>query len=147
MGILWWRHHAMNSWTGQEFWEKLCNRIPGGGGGGTPDFKWQGWSNGGKKQNPKKSLDQNLTSKQSHTQFPSHKHFQRNYAAQIFRLFWITHKIPRLKLSHPQKIFLGSLIAKNENFPTQKSQNGKISNPPKSFNHPCHLKSGVPLWE
>jgi len=25
-------------------------------GGNTPDFKWQGWSNGGKYQNPKKSL-------------------------------------------------------------------------------------------
>ena len=58
-----------------------------GGGGGTPDFKLQGLSNGGKNQNPKKPLDQNLTSKQFHTQFPSHKHFQRNYAAQIFRLF------------------------------------------------------------
>ena len=31
---------------------------PGGGGGGegTPDFKWREWSNGGKNQNPKKSL-------------------------------------------------------------------------------------------
>ena len=27
--------------------------------GGTPDFKWQGWSNGGKIKNPKKPLDQN----------------------------------------------------------------------------------------
>ena len=24
--------------------------------GGTPEFKWQGWSNGGKNQNPKKSV-------------------------------------------------------------------------------------------
>ena len=24
--------------------------------GDTPDFKWQGWLNGGKSQNPKKSL-------------------------------------------------------------------------------------------
>ena len=29
----------------------------------TPDFKWRGRSNGGKNQNPKKSLDQKLTSK------------------------------------------------------------------------------------
>ena len=31
--------------------------------GGTLDFKWQGWLNGDKNQNPKKSLDQNLTPK------------------------------------------------------------------------------------
>ena len=31
--------------------------------GGTPDFKWQGRLNGGKNQNPKKSVDQNLTPK------------------------------------------------------------------------------------
>ena len=29
--------------------------------GGTLDFKWQGWLNRGKNQNPKKSLDQTLT--------------------------------------------------------------------------------------
>ena len=46
-------------------------------GPGTLDFKWQGWSNGGKNQNPKKSLDQNLASKQSHAKFPSHKNFQK----------------------------------------------------------------------
>ena len=43
--------------------------------GGTPDFKWQGRLNGGKNQNPKKSLDQNLTPKKSHAEFPSHKNF------------------------------------------------------------------------
>ena len=32
------------------------DRCPRGGGGVTPDFKWQGWLNGGKNQNPKKSL-------------------------------------------------------------------------------------------
>ena len=30
---------------------------------GTPDFKWQGWSNEGKKKNPTKPLDRNLTPK------------------------------------------------------------------------------------
>ena len=29
------------------------------------------------KQNPKKSLDQNFTPKISHTEFPSHKNFQK----------------------------------------------------------------------
>ena len=44
---------------------------------GTLDFKWQGWSNGGKNQNPKKFLDQNLGSKKTHAKFPSHKNFQK----------------------------------------------------------------------
>ena len=32
------------------------------GGGVASDFKWWGWSNGGKNQNSKKSLDQKLAS-------------------------------------------------------------------------------------
>ena len=40
--------------------------------GDTPDFKLQGWSNGGKNQNPQKSLTLNLTAKKSHAKFPSH---------------------------------------------------------------------------
>ena len=79
-----------------------------------PDFKWQGWLNGGINQNPKKSLglqtnpkkslDQNLTPQKSHAKFPRHTNFQRNYTARIrrehtqelsriFRLFWICKKI------------------------------------------------------
>ena len=59
--------------------------VPGGQRG-TPDFKWQGWSNGGKDQNtkkylgletePQKSLDQNSTPNNSHAKFLSHKNFQ-----------------------------------------------------------------------
>ena len=48
---------------------KLSNRTDQmalSGGGGIPDFKFQGWSNGGQKSKPKKSLDQNLTPKKSH---------------------------------------------------------------------------------
>ena len=37
--------------------------------GRTPDWRL----NGGKNQNPKKSLDQNLTPQKSHAEFPSHK--------------------------------------------------------------------------
>ena len=33
--------------------------------------------NGGKNQNPKNSLDQNLTPKKYHAEFPSHKNFQK----------------------------------------------------------------------
>ena len=57
------RWYSMNVWWG------------GGGaqGGGTLDFKWQGWSNGGKNQNLKKFLDQNLTPKKSCAEFLSRK--------------------------------------------------------------------------
>ena len=60
------------------------------GGGGTPDFKFQGWLNGGKNQNPKKSQDQNLTPKKSHTEFPSHKNFQKaeTVAEQVWFYLW-----------------------------------------------------------
>ena len=58
-------------------------------------FLRQGWYSGfqvtgmiewGKNQNPKKSLHQNLTPKKSHDEFPSHKNFQRNYAARIHQI-------------------------------------------------------------
>ena len=66
----------------QEMNEIEPDMLPGGG---APDFKWQGWSNGGKNQNPKKSLglqtnpkkslDQNLSPQKSQAEFPSHKNF------------------------------------------------------------------------
>ena len=34
-----------------------------------------------------------------------------------------------------------------QNFLTKEIPKLKISNPPKSFNHPCHLKSRVAPWE
>ena len=88
--------------------------------GDAPDFKWEGWSNGGKNKNPtkspglqteskKKSLDQNLTLKKSHAKFPSHKNFQRNYAAGIRRSYLKSSdcfEYPQnslLKLSYPKK--------------------------------------------
>ena len=46
------------------------------GGGGTTGFpKWQGRSTGDKNQNPKTSIDQNLTRKKSNAEFPSHQKF------------------------------------------------------------------------
>ena len=64
----------------------------------------------GFKQNPpKKSLDQNLTLKKSHAKFPSHKNFQRNYAAGIRRSYLKSSdcfEYPQnslLKLSYPKK--------------------------------------------
>ena len=84
-----------------------------------PDFKWQGWPNGTKNQNLKKSLDQKLTPQKSHAEFQSLKNLQKGKLfcldfnrrttgnrdlralPQIFRLFWIAKKI-LLKSSHPK---------------------------------------------
>ena len=102
--------------------------------GGTLEFKWQGWSNGGKNQNPKKSvglqtkpLDQNLTPKKSHAEFPSHKNFQG-------ALNDITQKIETLVLNtpkNPKKYLPKFSYPKNSQI-----ENFKPQNP---FDHPCHL--------
>ena len=54
----------------------------------------------GFKQNTKNSLDQNLTPKKSHAEFPSHKNFERNYAAGIHGNYHINY--------NPQKSLLKS---------------------------------------
>ena len=61
--------------------------VSPGGGGNTPDFKWREWSNGGKNQNPKKSLGLQTKPKKipvpkfnpqkSNAEFASHKNFQK----------------------------------------------------------------------
>ena len=76
--------------------------------GGTPDFKWQGCLNGGKNQNPKKSLGLQTKPQKipgpkfnpppkSHAKFLSHKNFQK-------ALNDITQKIETLVLNLPQKL-------------------------------------------
>ena len=60
------------------------------GGGGTPDFKWQGWSNGGQKSIPKKIPGAKFKRK-SHAEFPSHKNFQKEW--------YITRKMETLVLN------------------------------------------------
>jgi len=55
---------------------------------------------------------------------------------RIFRLFWVPPKNP----------YLNQATQKNtcQIFLPQKIPQSKISNPKKSFNHPRHLKLGVP---
>ena len=55
----------------------------------------------GFKQNPKNSLDQNLTPKKSYAEFPFHKNLFSELRGQdkwelsgIFRLLWMPEKIP-----------------------------------------------------
>ena len=107
---------------------------------GTPNFKWQGWSNGGKNQNPKKSLGLQTKPKQIPwpkfnpqkipCQISSHKNFQK-------ALSDITRKIETLVLNTPKNTC--------QNFPTKKNPEIENLTPPKkTFHHPCHLKSRVP---
>ena len=55
------------------------------GGRGTPDFKWQGWSNGGQKLKPKKFLGSNINPHKIPFQISEAKFggifFLENYAA------------------------------------------------------------------
>ena len=103
------------------------------GGGGTPNFKWHGWSNGGKNRNPKKS----------HADFASHKNFQSNYAARTRRNYHESSDC----FQYPKKFLLKSSSPKKYlpkfSYPN-KILKSKISNPKKSFDHPCHLKSKEP---
>ena len=81
------------------------------------------------KQNPQKSLDQTLTPKKSHAEFPSHKNFQGNYAARIRG----NHHESSDCFEYPKISLLKSSYPKNtcQNFPKQKIPKSKISNPPK----------------
>ena len=95
--------------TGSEHWApfNLFSPRVGGGGKGTPDFKWQGWLNVGKTWNPKKS----------HAEFPSHRDFQ-------IALNDITRKTETLVLNYTQKnSYLNQATWKNtyQNFPTPKN--------------------------
>ena len=102
-------------------------------------------------ETPKNSWTQKLTPKTSHAEFPSLKNFQKasnditltknneNYLARIHGHY---HKSSDC-FEYPKKSLLNYKAA--QKFPTQK--NPGIENftpgPPKSFDHPCHLKSGV----
>ena len=61
--------------------------VIGSGGGRVLQISSDRDDRMGAKIKTQNSLDQNLTPKQSHAEFSSHKNFQRNYMAQIFRLF------------------------------------------------------------
>ena len=147
-------------------WLKGVSRaMPRGEEGGTSDFKWQGLLNGGKNQNPPKFLDQNLTPKKFHAQFLSHKNFQKvqkwynmknrnvsngvfvfvySYAAGIWGNY---HESSDCFEYPPKNLYLNQATKKilAKIFLLKKFPKSKISNPKKSFNHPCHLKSREPL--
>ena len=108
--------------------------------GDTLDFKWWGWSNGGKNQNPKKSLGlptkppQKSLDQKSHVEFLSLKNLQEalnditwkiwtieieclclfiHHTIWIYRLFWIPPKIPYLNQATPKKCLPNFSTPKN----------------------------------
>ena len=84
--------------------------------------------------------------KKSHAKYPSCKNFQRNYMQPGYTGTIINLHIVLNTLKNP---YLNQAIQKNscQNFLPKKIPKSKISNPTKSFNHPCHLKSRVAPWE
>ena len=65
--------------------------------GGTSDFKWQGWSNGAKYQNPKKSHAEflslrNLEKGKQIWMYLNRKTTLSGYVGTI--MFWMAKKIP-----------------------------------------------------
>ena len=96
-------------------------------------FQVTGMIKWGQKSKPKKS----------HADFPSHKNFQSNYTARTCGSYHESSdcfeypKKSLIKSSHPKKYLL------KFSYPN-KIPKSKISNPKKSFDHPCHLKFGAP---
>ena len=82
------------------------------------------WLNEGKKQNPQKSLDQNLTPKKSHAEFPSHKNFQK--ALNDF----LAQNIETLVLNTPKNPYLNQPTPPPQK-KKKKKKIAKFSYPPK----------------
>ena len=104
---------------------------------GTPDFKWQGGSNGGRNPRrpapppPLNPLDQNLTPKKSHSEFPSHNNFQKTeiVAKQVCFYFIRGTTWPGVCGNYYESSDYFQTAQKNtcQNFPTpKKSQNRKF---------------------
>ena len=82
----------------------VCGLAVHNPSGGTLDFKWREWLNGGKNQNPKKSLDQELTPQKCQAKL--FVLFLQNYNLARIRKYYLvlnTPKNPYFKSNH-QKI-------------------------------------------
>ena len=102
--------------------------------------------NGGRNQYPQKNPWTKIQPpKKSHSEFQSRKNFQRNYAARIRRNYHESSDC----LEYPKKSLLKSSYSKKYlpkfSFPKKSQIENFILK--KSFDHPCHLKSGVPPWD
>ena len=71
---------------------------------------------GAKSQNPKKSLDQNLTPQKSHAEFPSIKNFQKalnDVTITNLQIVLITQKKYFVKIFLPQKVLKSKNILRS----------------------------------
>ena len=93
------------------FWRLIQQQAIVPAQGGTPDFKWQGRSNGGKYRNHPKSLG--LQTKKSLDQTIPTPHTRE--LLRIFRLFWIPPKIPT-KIMLPRKILTKIFLPKKSRY-------------------------------
>ena len=136
---------------------------PTQGGGDAPDFKWRGWSNGGRNQNPKKSPCQKLTLKNPIPNFLALKILKSikwynmkniNIRSQILCLF-IHHTIWRYHESsycfmYPKKYLPNVLTQtnpRNQKFQTPK--NPSIICIPVTWNPeypPPHVEPPMWVW-
>ena len=84
-------------------------------------------------------MDQHLTPQKSYAESPHHKKFQKT-------LNDITRKNRNIGFEYYKKRYVIQATKKKntcQNSPLPpKIPKSKISNPKKSFDHPCHLKSG-----
>ena len=117
--------------------------------GSTLDFKWRARSNGGQNQNPKKPLGlptipTNIPRpKINPPKMPRKMKFgsrsmRPGYAGTYTNLQMVYFEYPPkspLKSSHPKKYL--------PKYPNQKKPGIENFKPQKTFDHPCHLKSGV----
>ena len=115
-------------------------------------------------QNQETSLDQKLTPKKSHAEFPSLQisrkhsmiwHEKWSFQKQVWSYFIRRSMPPRyartytnlqMVLNTPTNPYLSQAIKKilaKISYP-KKNAESKISNPKKPFDHPCRLKSWVP---
>ena len=95
------------------------------------------------KTRPKKSLDQKLAPKKSHAESLS---LNRRTRRPGFSVGTIT--ILQTVLNSQNNPYLNQATQKNscQILLPKKILESKISNPPKSCVHPCHLKSEYPPW-
>ena len=110
------------------------------------DFKWRGWSNVGKNQNPENSLGlptkpKTITGPQKNIRswmfvfVSSSYHLKLSYASTTanLKIVLMNPKKSLIKSSHPKKSL--------PHFPTPKNLGNENFKPQKSFDYPCHLKS------
>ena len=114
-------------------WQRSITRAQRG----ATDFKWQGWSNWDKNQNPKKIP---WASKRNKKKIPRPKFNPQKIPRRISKPYKFPESIPtknkNISFEYPKKSLIKS------SYPEKYLP--KFSYPKKSLHHPCHLISDVP---